>query len=110
MALPCVSPAPTRQLFKTESYGSEFLLIDQRTGMCMQLDSAASSPAGARVLLGACKRNNEANELWSFSKVNIETGEFFLQSKKSSQCLKIGDDKKIAQTGCDVATFFVSKN
>lgn len=103
LGLPCVTPPPVRQQFKTESFGSRFLLVDQRTQMCVRLDAAATTPASARVLLGACKRGGDVDELWEFTSVDIETGEFQLKSVKSGSCLHIADDKKVIQVACGQA-------
>jgi TolA-binding protein len=108
LGLPCVTPPPTRQQFKTESFGSQFLLVDQRTQMCVRLDSAATAPASARVLLGACKRGGDMDELWTFTGVNIDTGEFQLQSVKTGNCLHIGTDRRVVQLACDQAVNLLS--
>jgi hypothetical protein len=108
LGLPCVTPPPVRQQFKTESFGSRFLLVDQRTQMCVRLDPAAASAAAARVLLSACKRGGDMDELWEFTSVNIETGEFQLKSSKSGNCLHIADDKKVVQMPCGQAVNLLS--
>jgi hypothetical protein len=108
LGLPCVTPPPLRQQFKTESFGSRFLLVDQRTQMCVRLDSNAATAAAARVLLGACKRGGDMDELWEFTSVNIETGEFQLRSAKSGSCLHIADDRKVVQTPCGQAVNLLS--
>jgi hypothetical protein len=100
LGLPCVTPPPVRQQFKTESFGSRFLLVDQRTQMCVRLDSAAATAAAARVLLGACKRGGDVDELWEFTSVDIETGDFQLRSARTGSCLHIADDKKVIQVAC----------
>ncbi|HET9240416.1 MAG TPA: hypothetical protein VFO10_24340 [Oligoflexus sp.] len=108
LGLPCVTPPPVRQQFKTESFGSRFLLVDQRTQMCVRLDSAATTAATARVLLGACKRGGDVDELWEFTSVNIETGEFQLKSARTGSCLHIADDKKVVQVACGQAVNLLS--
>jgi hypothetical protein len=108
LGLPCVTPPPVRQLFKTESFGSRLLLVDQRTQMCVRLDSAAAVAATARVFLGACKRGGDVDELWEFTSVNIETGEFQLKSARTGNCLHIADDKKVIQVACAQAVNLLS--
>jgi hypothetical protein len=108
LGLPCVTPPPQRQQFKTESFGSRFLLVDQRTQMCVRLDSAAANAATARILLAACKRGGDMDELWEFTSVNIETGEFQLKSAKTGSCLHIADDRKVVQTTCAQAVNLLS--
>ncbi len=108
LGLPCVTPPPVRQQFKTESFGSRFLLVDQRTQMCVRLDSAATAPASARILLGACKRGGDVDELWEFTSVNIETNEFQLRSAKTGNCLHIADDRKVVQLACGQAVNLLS--
>lgn len=108
LGLPCVTPPPVRQQFKTETFGSRFLLVDQRTQMCVRLDAAAATPATARVLLSACKRGGDLDELWEFTSVNIETGEFQLRSAKTGSCLHIADDRKVIQVACGQAVNLLS--
>jgi hypothetical protein len=108
LGLPCVTPPPARQQFKTESFGSRFLLVDQRTQMCVRLDSSAATPASARILLGACKRGGDVDELWDFTSVNVENGEFQLRSVKTGNCLHIADDRKVIQVACGQAVNLLS--
>lgn len=108
LGLPCVTPPPVRQQFKTESFGSRFLLVDQRTQMCVRLDAAAAAPASARILLGACKRGGDIDELWEFTSVDIETGEFKLKNAKTGNCLHIADDRKVIQIACGQAVNLLS--
>ncbi|WP_218110219.1 hypothetical protein [Oligoflexus tunisiensis] len=108
LGLPCVTPPPIRQQFKTESFGTQFLLVDQRTQMCVRLDSAATVPASARILLGACKRGGDMDELWNFTGVNIDTGEFQLRSVKTGNCLHIAADRKVVQLPCGQAVNLLS--
>ncbi len=100
LGLPCVTPAPVRQLFKTESYGSQFLLIDQRTQLCVRVDSAAAQPATARILSGACLRGGDLNELWVFSSVDTELGSFHIKNVKTGNCMHFADDRKLIQVSC----------
>jgi hypothetical protein len=108
LGLPCVTPPPVRQQFKTESFGSRFLLVDQRTQMCVRLDAAApaTTAATARVLLGACKRGGDVDELWEFT--SVDTGTFQLKSTKTGSCLHITADKKVIQVVCAQAVNFRS--
>jgi peptidoglycan hydrolase CwlO-like protein len=108
LGLNCVSPAPIRQLFKTESFGNQFLLIDQRTSMCVRLDSAATDRNTARILLGNCLRGGNTDELWQFHEVNIETKEFKIRSVRTNLCLSIGSDRKVAQISCTNAAILSS--
>ncbi len=108
LALSCVIPPPVRQQFKTETFSGKFLLIDQRTLMCIRLDSAAANQSTARVLLAPCLRGGDLGELWQFSEVNTATAEFKFKSAKTANCLAIGTDKKVAQAVCASATNLLS--
>ncbi|HYX38824.1 MAG TPA: hypothetical protein VE954_37440 [Oligoflexus sp.] len=108
LGLPCVTPPPIRQQFKTESFGAQFLIVDQRTQMCVRLDSVATAAASARILLGACKRGGDIDELWTFTGVNIDTGEFQFRSAKTGNCLHIADDRKVVQLPCGQAVNLLS--
>ena len=76
--------------------------------MCVRLDAAATTPASARILLGACKRGGDVDELWEFTSVDIETSEFKLKSVKTGNCLHIADDRKVIQIACGQAVNLLS--
>jgi hypothetical protein len=109
LGLTCVSPAPVRQLFKTEEFASGSLWLDQRTQMCLRLDPNASDPATARVLLSGCKRDGDTLELWSMIDVDQATGEFKIRNVKTGNCLIIGSDRRVVQAACAGASSFRTK-
>jgi uncharacterized coiled-coil protein SlyX len=103
LANPCISPAPTRQLFHVEFIGASVLLVDDRTQMCVGLDAAAASPDTARLLLAACNRAADSNQLFQFSEINSDTGEFKLKNQKSGSCLQVSSGK-VVQSACGSAS------
>ncbi len=109
LGLRCVTPAPVRQQFKTESRTNGSLLLDQRTGLCVGLDAAATAPTAARVLLTNCKRQGETSELWNFVEANEESATFKVRNLKTGQCLTLGADRRISQIACQSALSFQSK-
>lgn len=106
----CVpAPVPIRQQFKTESFASGALIIDQRSKMCVGLDSTMSPLTTARVFLASCSHPPDKNQLFEIKASGAGTDTILIKSISTEKCLVLADDtnlgSKVIQGDCASASY-----